>query len=424
MANQQPSPNDDLRPTPGEFSEPETLGHFNERLRQYRVAMPVSPAQYAHLRDAIGKPRLLNALRSLHAGGRNRGSAVAFLKRAVEEARASAPADAAPAGPSDGRAGAAIKEPANIGELNQLLARIDPSLRVTPEVNGEIIAKIGRQQLLDFLVLAFSTSADQPYGVQALRAAIADARVRVARKGQASTSSSADEIPTDDAGDGGFTGLPPHEPERRLGHPAQPEPRRPDRSQGHRREPAAGRHQDAGHARDTGAGREGAGQQRSQSDFTPKPQARAYGKAAAVCVEQTTNANKELRVCVEVAAAIPNRDKTYDWKNKQIFHLMRKELLQLIAVLFRMAPGAHFKNHGPTKVKWLKVENQQGKVYLSMGDKDVKTVGIPISEADVLADMAAIVLDGACKSFHGIEPQALLGFVRAAVAPDMRPGAG
>lgn len=423
MANQQPSPSDDLRPTPGEFSEPETLGNFNDRLRQYRVAMPVSPAQYAHLRDAIGKPRLLNALRSLHAGGKNRGSAVAFLKRAVEEARASAPTGGASTDQPQDRPEPAIREPTTLGELNQLLTRIDQTLSITSEVNSEIIAKIGRQQLLDFLVLAFSNSADKAYGVQALRAAIADARVRVARKGQATNPSCADEIPVDDAGDGGFTGLPPHEPERRIGPTAHSDHRQPDRSQGHRRDAPSSRQRDAGRPRDSVPSHGHAGAEPAPTGFTPKPQARAYGKAAAVCVEQTTNANGELRICIEVAPAVPNRDKTYDWKHKQIFHLMRKELLQLLAVLYRMAPGAHFKNHGPTKAKWLKVENQPGKVYLSMGDKDVKTVGIPISEADVLADMTSIVLDGACKSFHGIEPQALLGFIRSSVAPDMRSSA-
>jgi len=100
--------------------------------------------------------------------------------------------------------------------------------------------------------------------------------------------------------------------------------------------------------------------------------------------------------------------------------MMRREVLEFLAVLHGWAPGAKFQYHGPTHAKWFQIVNQGEKVYISMGDKDAPLLGIPVAEFDTLTDMLALAVKQACLTYHDIAAGDLLRFVQLRIAPHIK----
>ncbi len=151
-------------------------------------------------------------------------------------------------------------------------------------------------------------------------------------------------------------------------------------------------------------------------------QARAYGKRFAMCAEIAYTAGDIPTIKVEMAPAIPGKDRAYSWSEKLIFQLTRKELLVMTAVLLGMADSCRFDNHGVSKVKWLQVAMQdRGVLYLSMGDKGIKPMGVPVSEPDVKADLYVLAVTAIQQAYHVNDIALMIPFIRSQVAAFIAP---
>lgn len=399
--------------TPGPFTLPTSLAEFNERLRAYKVALPLSQAEYSQLRSAVARPRLVNALRALHQGGTNRSNGLTFMTREIEIARAhvasGAPADLPPA--------ALFQPPKTLADFNDCLALVDGTLSVTPEVHADLVEHVGRSVLLERLRCTIEGDPGAEEATQLLRASIAESNVRLARRRQDANQSSprsapADDLPSADERDDGFTGTHApagqQEPGRFVGHQNAPSRDRPSATPPSTRD--RGRSSESTHHPVANG-----------APAKDKPKARAYALKAALCLEPTRSTHDTATVCVEMAPAIAGSERSYDWSKKVRFHLMPKELLQFLAVAYRFAPGVRFANHGPTKKKWLMIENQPGKMYVSMGDADTDIMGVPVTEPDVIAGMTSLVLNATREAFFGLCGTELLTLLKQVVAPDIKP---
>ncbi|MEY2117228.1 hypothetical protein [Rhodanobacter sp. FW106-PBR-R2A-1-13] len=381
-------------PSAGAFVEPGTLAEFNDRLKAHRLPGPLAPREHTLLVQKYDRADLVRALISLHNGARNSSGARAFLEKAISTVRASIAN-----GGSTQSEQAVFVEPKNLGEFNARLMATDLHRALTGAELDALVQQVGRTDLVAALRDVHAHGEALPQAETWLRRVIAEAVVRVARGAGANRPSAESEMPPIADDDHGFHGT-DRPPAPRTSPPA---------AAGTRRAPASERHSAPERA-------EGSSQRHD------RPQARAYGKRAALCVEPSDDGSQGATLMVEMAAAIPNREKSYDWKTGKIrFQLMRKELLCLIAVLYGWASSVEFNNHGESKVKSLSLENQDGgKLYVKLTDKGAPMLVLPVTEVDSQADFTVLALQQACKCFHNWGPAELLLFVRERVAPNMR----
>jgi len=407
----------------GGFVEPQNLAQFNTLLVDYRVGTALTPSEFLLLKEQVQRVELARALIAIHGGGQNRQRATDFLKSRLKTARdlfqsgVRAAADKPPAAH-----GVPFVEPNTLAAVNDFLAghRLDLSL-TKPELDT-LLRDTGRVALMTALKTIHNDGPERPVAEATLKAAIHSAKVLVAR-GESTPPghSAASELPPESGGDAGYEGVP-----HSRGNGSRSNDRG-TRSQSHQPSHGAAPSQRARVDEDNGYANHddqhaNSSQDNPRSDERDnRPQARAYGGRAALCIEALDSRQGHPTLRVEMAPANPDAQKAYVWTKKIVFDMMRKELLEFIAVLHGWAPGAHFKNHGPTKGKWLKIENQQNKLYMSMADKDVPLVGIPISEVDTLGDMLALAIRQASKTFHDIPPSDLLRFIQQRVAPYISP---
>lgn len=410
------------------FIEPRTLAEFNERLSTYNITPALSGVEFLLLTEQKSRVDLTRALIAMHGGGQNRERArtavlgwIATARDAL--ARGVRPQQPAPAPPREDRA--PFNEPSTLGEVNAFLEQHTLCRRITKAELDNLLGVTGRVAMMT----AFREIHDQGPRLEEatteIRAAINAAIVRVQREAvKAPPANPADELPLDENTDHGYEGT--------WNHGRSPQPARQfaDRSQsgdrGRPPHPSGSRDsRDQSRGRPDRAARDGhapSGEREPSPHSEPhigidKPQARVYAGKAALCLEPTASKQRDPTIRIEMAPADPQRQKVYVWQKKLGFQLMRKELLEILAVLMGWAPRAEFKFHGPTKGKWLKIENQDGKVYISMGDKDVPTMGVPITEQDALLDMVALTIEQARLAFHGIASADMLRYVQTRVAP-------
>lgn len=404
-------PNRAPQQTNNPFVEPATLGQFNDRLKSFGLATALSPPAYRLLLERHAKADILRALIGLHNGGSHAHGALAYLTRIVREVH-----DAVSAGSVPRSDAAEFVEPATLGAANALLTRHELARRPLAKAEFDLlIQSMGRSDLVTALRAVHDGGGAAEDAANAIRHQIETAMVRAAR-GETATQQRPpeDDLPPASGGDVGFGGTSTHAtatrqaPARAGGDTAS--------TQGHPRgnqrpAPAAQRHQTS--------------QPRQQDDvgraFPDRVQARAYGRNAALCVEATDDSRQGSTLMIEMAPST-GREKEYDWKNGKIrFQLMHKELLEIIAVLYAFAPGVEFKNHGETKVKSLSLENQDdgGKVYIKLVDKDRPMLVLPVTEKDTLATFTGLALGQALKAFPGFGAGDLLMFIRQRVAPHM-----
>lgn len=151
-------------------------------------------------------------------------------------------------------------------------------------------------------------------------------------------------------------------------------------------------------------------------------QARAYGKRFAMCAEIANTAGDIPTIKIEMAQAVPGKDRAYCWSEKLIFQLTRKELLIMAAVLLGMTGSCRFDNHGASKIKWFQMAMQdRGVLYLSMGDKGIKPMGVPVSEPDVKADLYVLTVSAIQRAYQVNDISMMIPFIRSQVASFVTP---
>ena len=105
-----------------------------------------------------------------------------------------------------------------------------------------------------------------------------------------------------------------------------------------------------------------------------------YGGKVAVCFSADQTRNEEHTIRIE--AAVSSGDRSYNWDDKIAIQLSTRELPSVLATLLQIQSKFEGKGHGAQNEKWFVLENQPGKLFLSVNAKGVASRSLPIGPGD------------------------------------------
>lgn len=383
------APEGSLSPRP--FTEPHTKGEFNDCLIRFGLPALSGDAFYLLL-ERHNRAELIRSLIFIHNGGRNGLNARAFLEKKIrdifnllDEGVRPTPTliRPPPSANTNAMAPATKGEPAFVPpdtlEAFNAIARV---YQLGPRLDEASLSALyqqqGRDQVMEWLKAIHTNAPGRQQVEVTMRAALEAVAPPPARpRGARSTRSD------------GFASR-PHRTRTSGATNVSPE------------RPTSGTHPAAKDVH----------------------QARAYGLKAAFCAEAGRDRDDQPALYIEMAPADAAGDHAFAWEKKCRFMLMRKELPMLLAVLYGWAPAVTFKNHGQTKAKQLTVENQEGgKLFVKLCDKDVPLMVLPITEWDSQLDLITLTTNLTVQAFRASGPAEVLRFVQSRVAPNLQSGA-
>ena len=114
-----------------------------------------------------------------------------------------------------------------------------------------------------------------------------------------------------------------------------------------------------------------------------------YGGKFAACFSEDTSQRGIHTIRVEATEASGQR--TYNWKNKVAIQLSQRELPLMLATLMLWTSKFEAKGHGQNNEKWMTLEVQPGKLYLSVQSKGTGARGVAIAPGDAYPITTMIV---------------------------------
>ena len=114
-----------------------------------------------------------------------------------------------------------------------------------------------------------------------------------------------------------------------------------------------------------------------------------YGGRFAACFSEDTTQRGIHTIRVEATEASGQR--TYNWKNKVAIQLSQRELPLMLATLMLWTSKFEAKGHGQNNEKWMTLEAQPGKLYLSVQSKGTGARGVAIAPGDAYPITTMIV---------------------------------
>ena len=114
-----------------------------------------------------------------------------------------------------------------------------------------------------------------------------------------------------------------------------------------------------------------------------------YGGKFAACFSEDTTQRGIHTIRVEATEASGQR--TYNWKNKVAIQLSQRELPLMLATLMLWTSRFEARGHGQSNEKWMTLEAQPGKLYLSVQSKGTGARGIAIAPGDAYPITTMIV---------------------------------
>ncbi len=114
-----------------------------------------------------------------------------------------------------------------------------------------------------------------------------------------------------------------------------------------------------------------------------------YGGKFAACFSEDTTQRGIHTIRVEATEASGQR--TYNWKNKVAIQLSQRELPLMLATLMLWTSKFEAKGHGQNNEKWMTLEAQPGKLYLSVQSKGTGARGVAIAAGDAYPITTMIV---------------------------------
>lgn len=134
-----------------------------------------------------------------------------------------------------------------------------------------------------------------------------------------------------------------------------------------------------------------------------------YGGKVAICFSADQTRNEEHTIRIEAALASGTR--TYNWEDKIAIQLSTRELPCVLATLLQIQDTFEGKGHGALNEKWFKLENQPGKVYLSVNAKGLASRSLPIGPGDCYA-IVTLVMEQMLKNSPFLTAETLLGLIK------------
>ncbi|MCB4350152.1 hypothetical protein LA345_40880 (plasmid) [Burkholderia vietnamiensis] len=134
-----------------------------------------------------------------------------------------------------------------------------------------------------------------------------------------------------------------------------------------------------------------------------------YGGRAAACFSADTTRSGTATVRIEAAESKGQRQ--YDWKDKVSIQLSSRELPLVLATMMQWMPLFEGKGHGANNEKWFALENQAGKLYLSVNCKGKNVRGVPIMAGDAYS-ICTLIMRQMLKNDPFLSSEALLMIVK------------
>jgi hypothetical protein len=134
-----------------------------------------------------------------------------------------------------------------------------------------------------------------------------------------------------------------------------------------------------------------------------------YGGKVAVCFSADQTRTEEHTVRIE--AALVSGTRTYNWEDKIAIQLSTRELPSVLATLLQIQDKFEGKGHGVQNEKWFSLENQLGKVYLTVNAKGLASRSLPIGPGDCYA-IITLVMEQLLKNSPFLTSESLLGLIK------------
>lgn len=141
-----------------------------------------------------------------------------------------------------------------------------------------------------------------------------------------------------------------------------------------------------------------------------------YGGKIAVCFQSDTTRGGEHTIRIEAAESIAS--KRYNWSDKISIQLSGRELPGVLATFMQIQTKFDGKGHGAQNEKWFTIENQTGKVFLSVNTKGRTARSVPIGPGDCFG-VVTLLIEQMLKNSPFLSADTLLNIVKrtAQIAP-------
>ncbi|WP_046481565.1 hypothetical protein [Pseudomonas veronii] len=134
-----------------------------------------------------------------------------------------------------------------------------------------------------------------------------------------------------------------------------------------------------------------------------------YGGKVAVCFSADQTRNEEHTIRIE--ASVSSGDRCYNWDDKIAIQLSTRELPSVLATLLQIQNKFEGKGHGAQNEKWFVLENQPGKVFLSVNAKGVTSRSLPIGPGDCY-QLSTLVMEQMLKNAPFLTADTLLSLIK------------
>ncbi|MBX8557085.1 hypothetical protein K5D56_21710 [Pseudomonas cichorii] len=134
-----------------------------------------------------------------------------------------------------------------------------------------------------------------------------------------------------------------------------------------------------------------------------------YGGKVAVCFSTDQTRNQEHTIRIE--AAVSSGGRVYNWDDKIAIQLSIRELPSVLATLLQFQNKFEGKGHGAQNEKWFVMENQPGKVFLSVNAKGSVSRSLPIGAGDCY-QVSTLVMEQMLKNSPFLTADTLLSLIK------------
>lgn len=134
-----------------------------------------------------------------------------------------------------------------------------------------------------------------------------------------------------------------------------------------------------------------------------------YGGKVAVCFSADQTRTEEHTIRIE--AALTSGGRSYNWDNKIAIQVSTRELPSVLATLLQIQNRFEGKGHGAQNEKWFVLENQPGKVFLSLNAKGEASRSLPIGPGDCY-QVITLVMEQMLKNAPFLTAETLLSLIK------------
>ena len=134
-----------------------------------------------------------------------------------------------------------------------------------------------------------------------------------------------------------------------------------------------------------------------------------YGGKVAVCFQSDTTRGGEHTIRIEAAEITAS--KKFNWSDKISIQLSGRELPSVLATFMQMQGKFDGKGHGAQNEKWFTIENQPGKVFLSVNTKGRPPRSLPIGPGDCFG-VVTLLIEQMLKNSPFLSADTLLNIVQ------------